>query len=313
MNITDTHAVPSNPREFLADNRFYNINPKKSAEEDLIFGLLNSTLTFLCAEIWGRQFAGKGIDSIDIKVYEVAQLPFLKPRAIKKEVASRIIGAIRQIAQRPILPVLEEIDQPDRKALDDAVLEAIGFNDEKERKEVLQALYDAVCQRVQSRFERARSTHHPGEKTQRPSPEAIAEELYKELSPDLIGKFPDDFVPSRVETKELLLPEGATDFERLTFNRLRIGDKVIDFDNPDEAEFVFFSLQGGKTSAIRIPSDKQVLAEIVSRYREHLAKLFEAIEQLASSRTRDRKLKERIKDSLKQRLGVSIDLTSRLL
>ena len=313
MNITDTHAVPWNPSEFLADNRFYNINPKKAAEEELVLGLLNSTFTFLCAEFWGRQFAGKGIDSIDIKVYEVAQLPFLKPKAIRKEVASKIVNAIRQIAQRPILPVLEEVDQPDRKALDDAVLEAIGFKDAEERKEVLGALYDAVCQRVNSRFERARSTHHPGEKRTRPSPEAIAEELYKELSSDLIKKFPDDFLPSGIETRELLLSEGATDFERLTFNRLRIGEKVIDFDNPDEAEFIFFSLQGGATSVIRIPSDTKVLSRMVSQYREHLAKLFEAVEQLASSRTKDRKLKERIKDSLKQRLSVSIDMTSKLL
>jgi len=313
MNITDTHSVPWNPNEFLADARFYNINPKKAAEEELIFGLLNSTFTFLCAEFWGRQFAGKGIDSIDIKVYEVEQLPFLKPKAIRKEVASKIVNAIRQISQRPILPVLEEVDQPDRQALDDAVLEAIGFKGSEERKQVLAELYAAVSQRVQSRFERARSTHHPGEKRTRPSPEAIAEELYKELSSDLIKKFPDDFLPSGIETREFLLSEDAADFERLTFNRLRIGEEVIDFDSPDEAEFVFFSLQGGGTSVIRIPSDTKVLSKMVSQYREHLAKLFEAVEQLASSRTKDRKLKERIKDSLKQRLGVSIDMTSKLL
>jgi type I restriction-modification system DNA methylase subunit len=311
--ITDTHAVPYNPQEFLSDKRFYNINVKNSKQEELVFGLLNCTFTFLCAELWGRQFAGKGIDSIDMAVYEVAQLPFLKPKSIGKEIASKIVNAIRQIAHRPILPMLEEVDQPDRKALDDAVLEAIGFKDAGERKEVLGALYDAVCQRVNSRFERARSTHHPGEKRNRPSPEAIAEELYKELSSDLIKKFPDDFLPSGIETREFLLSEGAADFERLTFNRLRIGEKVIDFDNPDEAQFVFFCLQGGAADVIRIPSDTKVLSKMVSQYREHLAKLFEAIEQLASSRTKDRKLKERLKDSLKQRLGVTVDLTAKLL
>lgn len=316
MNITDTHAVPWNPKEFLADNRFYNINPKKEVDEELLFGLLNSTFTFLCAEFWGRQFAGRGIDSIDIKVYEVEQLPFLDPQAIAREVAARIVTAIRKIAERPILPMLEEVNQVDRQTLDDAVLEAIGFEDVDERAEVLTNLYEAVYQRVNSRFERARSTQHPGQKRPRPSPEAIAEELYKDLSPDLIGKFPDDFVPAGIETREFSLPEGADDSERLTFNRLRIGDATIDFDNPDEAEFVHLALQAGASRSVLIPTDAETLSVAVSTYRYHLTTLFDAIEQLASSRTKDRKLKERIKDALRQRLGLSaskLDSTARLL
>ena len=188
------------------------MNPKDAEQERLIFGLLNSTFTFLCAEFWGRQFAGRGIDSIDITVYEVAQLPFLNPEAVPEEIATKIVDAVRKIADRPILPVLEEVNLPDRQALDDAVLEAIGFNDLEERGRVLAELYDAVCRRVESRFERARSTQHPGEKRPRPNPEAIAEELYKELSPESFKKFPDDFMASGIKTKSVQLPEGIEDF-----------------------------------------------------------------------------------------------------
>lgn len=75
--------------------------------------------------------------------------------------ATKIVNAVHRIADRPILPVLEEVNQPDRQVLDDAVLEAIGFDDPEERGKVLSELYAAVCQRVESRFERARSTQHP--------------------------------------------------------------------------------------------------------------------------------------------------------
>ena len=302
--------------DFLADNRFYNINPLKPDHDELLFGLLNSMFTFLCAEIWGRQFAGRGIDSIDIKVYEVAQLPFLNPEAVTEDAATKIVNAIRKIADRPILPVLEEVNQPDRRALDDAVLEAIGFEDPEERGKVLSELYDAVCKRVESRFERARSTQHPGEKRPRPNAEAIAEELFKELSPELTKKFPDDFVPAGTKTKSLELPEGIEDFERVTFNRLRIGGKLMDFDNPDEAEFIQFAVQGGASASIAIPVESGLTHAAVTAYRDYLSELAKHIEELASSRTQDRKLKQRIIEALRQKLGLrslQADKTARLM
>jgi hypothetical protein len=314
--ITDTHAVPYNPGDFLSDKRFYNVNPKDAAQEELIFGLLNSTFTFLCAEFWGRQFAGRGIDSIDITVYEVAQLPFLDPKIIPEEVATKITNAVHRIAERSILPVLDEVNQPDRQALDDAVLEAIGFNDPEERGEVLSELYTAVCQRVESRFERARSTQHPGEKRPRPNPEAIAEELYKELDLDLIKKFPDDFIPVGAETKSVQIPEGIEDFERVTYNRLRIGGNLMDFENPDEAEFIQFAIQGGASALVVIPVELGLVHDAVAGYRDYLSDLAKHIEELASSRTQDRKLKQRIKEALRQKLGLrslQADKTARLI
>jgi len=314
--ITDTHAVPHNPGDFLSDKRFYNVNPKDAGQEDLIFGLLNSTFTFLCAEFWGRQFAGRGIDSIDITVYEVAQLPFLNPESIPEEIATKIVDAVHRIADRPILPVLEEVNQTDRQALDDAVLEAIGFDDSEERGKVLSELYDAVCRRVESRFERARSTQHPGEKRPRPNPEAIAEELYKELSPNLAKKFPDDFVPVGAKTKSVQLPEGIEDFERVTFNRLRVGGKLMDFSNPDEAEFVQFAIHSGASTSIAIPVEPALVNHAVTDYRNYLSQLVKHIEELASSRTQDRKLKQRIIEAMRQKLrlrSLQADKTAKLI
>jgi hypothetical protein len=278
--------------------------------------LLNSTSTFLCAEFWGRQFAGRGIDSIDITVYEVAQLPFLDPKAIPEEAATRIIDAVHKIADRAILPMLEEVNLPERQALDDAVLEAISFKDSEERAKALSELYDAVCQRIESRFERARSTQHLGQKRPRPNPEAIAEELYRELSPELIKKFPDDFVPAGTETRLFQLPEGIEDFERVTFNRLRIGGKLMDFDNPDEAEFIQFAIQGGASTSVAIPVEPILVNNAVAGYRDYLFQLAKHIEELASSRTQDRKLKQRIIEALRQKLrlrSLQADKTARLV
>jgi len=314
--ITDTHAVPFNPKGFLSDHRFHNVVLKNKKYAELMWGILNATFTFLCAEFWGKQFAGRGIDSVATDVYEVAQLPFLNPGAVPEKIATKIVDAVHKIADRAILPVLEEVNQPDRQTLDDAVLEAIGFDDPEERGKVLSELYAAVCQRVESRFERALSAQHPGEKRPRPNPEAIAEELYKELSPEMTKKFPEDFVPAGTETRLFELPEGVEDFERVTFNRLRIGGKLTDFDNPDEAEFIQFAIQGGASTSIAIPVEPALVNNAVTSYRDYLSQLTKHIEELASSRTQDRKLKQRIIEALRQKLhlrSLQADKTARLV
>jgi len=314
--ITDTYAVPNNPHGFISDQRFSNITPKDERWDDVLWGILNSMFTFLCAEFGGRQFAGRGIDSIDITEFEVAQLSILDPRNLPDEAITKIVDAVHKIADRPILPVLEEVNLPDRRALDDAVLEAIGFNDPEERAEVLSELYTAVCRQVESRFDRARSSQYSGERRPRPNAEAIAEELFKELSPELIRKFPEDFVPTGTETKLIHLPDGIEDFERVTFNRLRIGGKLMDFDNPEEAEFVQFAVQSGASSSIALPIVSGLLHDAVTSYRGYLSELAKHIEDLASSRTQDRKLKQRIIEALRQRLSLrtlEADKTARLI
>ena len=87
-------------------------------------------------------------------------------------------------------------------------------------------------------------------------------------------------------------PEGTEDFDRVTFNRLRIGGKLMDFTNPDEVEFVQFAVQGGVSASISIPADSALVRDAVTSYRDHLSKLAKHIEELASSRTQDRKLKQ---------------------
>jgi tRNA1(Val) A37 N6-methylase TrmN6 len=302
MNITDTHSVPFNPDEYLADARFYNISPLSRKTERVLFGLLNCTFTFLCAELWGRPFAGRGIDSIDIKVYEVAQLPLLKPEAIPQPLAHSIATAVEAIRRRSILPIPQELEQADRRALDQAVLEALGFSDPAERNEVLEALYTAVREAVARRFRRARSVAHEIGRRARPDPQAIASQILGEMPPTLFKRFPQDFLPTQYTSRELALPPEPPDLDRLTFNRLQVGGTVLEFASPEEADFVEFALRGGARGSVAIPVQPEVLLAAVQGYRAHLAHLSQVIDEIAASRTRDRKLRERIKDLLRRQL-----------
>jgi methylase of polypeptide subunit release factors len=314
--ITDTHVVPINPKGFLSDHRFHNIVPFDEKHTELIWGILNGTITSLFAEFGGKQFAGRGIDSIAVDVYEVSRLLCPDPEAIPKDIAYKIIKAARDIAGRPILPIIEDVKQADRKILDDLILQAIGFDDREEREQVLKDLYIAVCEIVESRFERARSSQHPGERRQRINIEAITEELYKDLIPDFVKKFPEDFIPNKVKVKKIIIPESDNDYERITFNKIRIGNNIIKLSTSDETEFIQFSMRHGASGSVDVPEDLAITNEAVTKYRKYLLNLANKIEDLASSRTQDRRLKRRIVESLRHRLGLislQADETAKLI
>jgi hypothetical protein len=311
--ITDTHAVVHNPQDVLSDKRFYNVRPRLQANEQLLFGLLNSLWTFLCAEFWGRQFAGRGIDSIDITVYEVEQLPILAPESIETGVAQRIEEAVERIAGRPILPVLEEVFQADRRQLDDAVLEAVGFDDAEERGQVLEDLYRAVCERVEIRFERARSGRGRGEYLSRPDVEALAEEIVGQLSPEMHKVFPSSFLPPSYPCREIVLPEGADDHERLTYTRLRVGTKTLDFETSEEADFVYLALWSGARETLRVPTDARLLESATSAFRSHVQELARVLNEIVASTTMDRRLRRRITEAVLQRLSLpSLEIEARV-
>jgi len=90
----------------------------------------------------------------------------------------------------------------------------------------------------------------------------------------------------------------------------------MDFDNPDEAEFIQFAVQAGASDSIAIPIESGLLHDAVTSYRGYLVELAKHVEELASSRTQDRKLKQRIIEALRQRLGLrslQADKTARLI
>ena len=102
----------------------------------------------------------------------------------------------------------------------------------------------------------------------------------------------------------------------MAFNKLRIGGNLVDFDSPDEAEFVQFTIQTGTSASLDIPVESSFVRNAVTGYRVYLSELAKQMEELASSRTQDRKLKQRIIEALRQKLGLrslEADKTARLI
>jgi hypothetical protein len=97
----------------------------------------------------------QAIADIDVTVAEQVLLP--DPRELTARMKRKLERALLELARRPVLSVFEETKRPDRIRLDELMLEAIGFTDERERRETLRELYRAVTGLVRRRLEKSAS------------------------------------------------------------------------------------------------------------------------------------------------------------
>jgi hypothetical protein len=146
----DRHFIPVNMANAFTDQQVYIILPRLQVDILILGAVANSTTWWGFLETTGRANFGEGI--LWIAVYEAAQMPLLNPEVIAPEERERLLSAFASLGPRDVLPVVDEIHQPDRRALDEVVFDVLGLT-AGERE----AVYEAVVDLVRARLERARS------------------------------------------------------------------------------------------------------------------------------------------------------------
>jgi len=149
--VWNRHFCPLLPSEHIAlDQQVYGVELLEPALRKVIAALLNSTWAALCTEMGGRVNFGEGI--LWIAAYEAGQLPLPNPARILDAQAAALEVTFDALAARPVLPLPEQMTQPDRITLDDAVFDLLQL-DATERR----AIRTATVELVQARLTRARS------------------------------------------------------------------------------------------------------------------------------------------------------------
>ena len=110
----------------------------------------NSTLAVLVSEIYGRANLGDGL----LTTYgpDILSFDFISPDWIDAQSSESLSQAFELIKQRDVLSIFDEIHQPDRRALDAIIFDALDLT-QGERDSV----YESVVNLVESRLRKARS------------------------------------------------------------------------------------------------------------------------------------------------------------
>lgn len=141
---SDRFGCFENIGDYFGDKRFFLI---KFKEENLVTrAYLNSTIIPVLIETEGITNLGEGV--IYTNVYWLKTLPILEESCVENEIRQ----CYETMKTREILPIFDEIQQPDRRALDALIFDALDLTQEEQEE-----MYEAVAHLVETRLRKAQS------------------------------------------------------------------------------------------------------------------------------------------------------------
>jgi len=303
--IWDRHFIPVTDFEIFIDQQLYAVQLKSKAYHDAIIAFLNSTYFALFQELTGRVTFGEGI--LWIAVYEPMQLQIPDPSKVANETLKKLVETFSGLKQREISTMFDEIGanspeevsldrvKPDRRKLDEIVMnEILGLN-EKEQIEV----YRAVIDLVKTRIKRAKTVVRR-KKKKNIDVKSLANSVISMLSTK-IEKFPDAYLADYkgLWSKEVKIPTGrpmlGSDINGF-YVRVR-GEEVYRGWDQEEAKFIYFAALTG-CSSVRIPLDKQTITLAVKTFEEEYKKLKEEVDGLLLTLIADAKIRKDVEEKI---------------
>jgi hypothetical protein len=164
------HIIAGNPESLICNHNLFDMdsNLLSKREQQVLVGILNSTLIGLFKTFYGR-FAGTE-GNLKTEVIDVNLIDVPDPRGVTDKVADKIVDALKRMSKREVGRLVEEslmecrnyeraqqlaarplqlsaeLQQPDRRDLDDAVFELLGVKNAGERRALVDRLHQETAQ-----------------------------------------------------------------------------------------------------------------------------------------------------------------------
>ena len=261
------HVVFYNKSGCQLDHNFFEILPKNKRDTIILLAQLVSTISMLTKELFGRQYGG-GSGPIKTEGIDIEKLPVIDPEKIESALKHRIKQAFEVLAPRSIQIVFDEVTQLDRQKLDDIFFDILCLT-----KEERQDVYDAVCELVRNRLEKAKTFKKNNSNNKEGfNPHSYADHILEEVFlTENQRTFPNDFVEPSWDTVTIQLPKiepkGKLTIEEF-FGKasLRIDGETVDCGTTPKANFVELAIEKGIRDKVIVPADDKNCIKAVRDY-----------------------------------------------
>ena len=325
------HIIPANPDRMICNCNLYDIDSDtlNATEQVALVASLNSTIVGFFKTFYGR-FAGTE-GNLKTEVVDVNLMEVPDPRTVSVTLAKRLEVALDSLARREsgrlveeqlmdchsperarnlaagplVLP--EELQQPDRRELDDAVFEMLGVSDSGERSELIDRLYEATSQHfrdirvveIEKMEQRARS------EDTRLNVHDLAADIWDavELNDSLsIGQWltespqADVWVDVPEERPAVLLDSPLFPNHTVYFGRSR--KEQVHCESRSQAQLVLHLAELGVSGRLKIPGGAESTNDLFGRLEARLAEARTAFSELVESRTGDSRIRKQLLDVL---------------
>lgn len=304
MSINTRHIFWYNKKNALIDARMYGITLKEKYDSKVLSAILNSSLTPLFVELWGRLNLGEG--ALDVKVYEYEKIPIPDLEKIPNDLKEKIKHKFSKIFEREMGSVFEELGsetpskfeldgvKEDRRELDEVIMgELLGLSIEEQKR-----VYKSVLNLVKNRIDKAKSVDQKenGEELET-TVEELKELVLYSVKNSIIEKAREYEFEESEEKKieEEGIPSIEMNVQQETF--LKVNDRSIKCKNPLEAKYIRFKILSGEDE-IEIPKDKQKLEDIVNKFENADKEINQVIENTMDLLSAKEGEKERLKKEI---------------
>jgi len=208
------HIIPANPDGLACNCNLYTVIPQLAddRERTALAALLNSTVVALMKCFFGRYAGTEG--TLKTEVVDTVLLEVPDPRVVSPRLAVRLESALASISRRDVTHLVEErmlqchsaermreiletpaqlcreLQQDDRRELDDAVLELLGVADHHDRHQLLGQLYRETAEyyRYQRTQDIQTMENRAGQGRSQIGPEDLAASIWDSLTEEPPGR-----------------------------------------------------------------------------------------------------------------------------
>ncbi|MFQ6034591.1 MAG: class I SAM-dependent DNA methyltransferase, partial [Sedimentisphaerales bacterium] len=265
------HYTPVNPKNLPVGDVVFVGGFKDKSFRNFGCAFLNSVLTALFAEVFGRTNLGDGL----LTTYgpEIEMLPFPLKDKIDREKVKRILTAFRKLARREALSFQREAKRKDRIEFEKEVFKSLGLN-----TDYYEPICEAVNQLIEERHLLPKLRNLKKKKRIAQDIEKLREEVSEEILPDGPIKFPEGFVKgwSRVKCDEIGIPAGRLKLGENFIGKQEIcdeeGQHVMDVSSEEKAKFIVYAKEKDGL-VIKVPESQVIIKKAVQEYEIYLKDL----------------------------------------
>lgn len=336
------HAIPVNDSDLIANHNLFDLHIDKAAL-GILAGILNSTWVILSKFQYGRPVGVEGNLKTEVADVKMMLVPTYKPGPTS--IRDRVSKAFEQLKTRKALSLLperrlremayiksgresdlaslsdiSEFEMPDRRELDDAVLEMMGVTSKKRRRELIDALYDYLREFFEATRQKEEKAIVNKNKTKRKmaaSPSDVAAEIFEEIyqnegrwlrsyrrdflslvrgKPSTTYELPKDGEPEFHE--DILSPGGTVLFVKGKKQIARINTA-----SRAQGNLLVLVAAQGVRGLIRFPHDETDCLMVNRAFNEFISLRESRLNELIQARTADPGMQEKIYEALLQRIA----------
>jgi len=273
------------------------VRPKKGLDLLSLAAVLNSTLTGLSKQVYGRTHGREASLQLDVYAANLLQVPDLRLATI--DIGTHLRTAFDSMRKRKSLALDEELGLEDRRQLDAVILRLLGITDPSEGASLLQDLYNEIqrlyremrdVEKEMQIFRRVTA------RQDRASPRTIAEEIWEEFDKAPLRSFPGDFIPDGELAETVTLPAGKPKVLDDLFHKatLQVNGNLVKLGSKARAEFAAKAVELGHYGETPIPKTDRACERALENYRRYEAQLEAKFRELAEERSADREIQTRI-------------------